>query len=423
MFCIVEIDSGKVIHLVKRLSSSRTDTQSNSAPTHNESTPRPSLFQSIQPDDSFLTFSLEPSPNLIGQIMRQIFNSTTANINNNNTTATNANATNQENSPATITEIHNRFNQVRRLMGYIHTCFEILENPNNVLPQHISFPNEPPTVAQYISAFNDTIANVNRLRTHTDRYFQNVQNPNDNSAAPANNHSIFMRITHHISHVFHLLTDFNIDAANNSLTLNVLPPNNNPPFSRVEFTSNTNTTTSTSANRNWTMPRVIPTQNPIVLMEVDATINGTRNLFTSRPNLSELNFSINNISSNYLPRNLSTGTTTPVNITTTNVSASSGDAAQPVNSTGSQDATNDTQSSATTTTTTSSATESTANINSSSAPNSTSTTTSSDASPTQTNPSGTANIPNPMSVFSQSFDPYLSWFVLDANSPLFNLIV
>lgn len=394
-----------MIHLVKRVTPNRTEPSNNTNQTSNEQQTRPPLFHSA--DDSIFTFSLEPTPNLINQIMRQIFNTSNFNINNNNnnntgsgntpttTTATNNNtgATNppSDNSGGVPSnEVHSRFNQIRRLLGYIETCFHILENPANILPPTQRISNQAPTVPQYVTLFQQVFTYSDRLRTHMDAHFRALDTAirENNPSATFNNQTILMRISHHLSHVLHLFTDFNVDLANNTLTLNVL--NNNP-------SSSSTSASGTANNRTWSYPRVIQSQNPIVLMEVDATINGTRNLFTSRPNLSELNVSINNISSNFFPQR---NPNVPMN--TANPAASNNGENQPPPTSG-PTTESPSQPSAPPAATTASAETTTTTTPTTTPPTSGAQTTATTSSST------TAENTCPISIISQCFDPFLSW--------------
>lgn len=320
----------------------------------------------------------------------------------------------QENS------LRSRFNYIRRFIGYISTNFQILEHPDqlpstaNPAPE----PTEPLVLAsEYTALFNEALAVSDRIRPHLNSYFQSLstQPPTSDARAVQSNHSILMRITHHLSHVMHLLSEFNVDLSspNMPLTLNVLEPPVAPvtttTSSSTESNSSSTTTSSTATSSipnvsarieistptvsSASMPRFSATsgtmpsgsalfaQNPIVLMEVDTTLNVPRNAFMQ---------GLRNFGNFPFPHDLASNST-------------SQQAAQ--NSASFSSATNTTTSTSTSTTNTTG--HSASNTSSATSTNSPSGTAQSNPSPNI--PSNNVNIDLSGGALAFTFDPFLNW--------------
>lgn len=392
-----EIDNGKVIHLVKRAPPPKNDTANNSSNGQNNNQQQNernrSRFQSFRSDDGssvFMgSFPTEPS-NIINQVMRQLFSQRPGSDSSNESNASDS-AVGATSSPsgaggrnAASSNIRARFNHIRQLLGYVETNFQILQDPSH-LPrgnQMNAFgDNQSITLADYARCFSDVISYMDRLKPYLETWIrsltpeeQNDSSTNNIDRQSQNNFSIIMRIVHHLSHVFHSLTDLSINPndANSPITLNVLgSPHQQQQASNVDthFTitasaSNVNddpnasatATTNTNQNQNnsttetdsenvqqrnsnssspsneFVSPPVpsgdnrLPTnaapsnnnsmfrslgsipgsvfvaQSPILLMEVDATIDGHSTNLGTRAirnfSISDLNVSFNDLINN-----------------------------------------------------------------------------------------------------------------------------
>lgn len=343
---------------------------------------------------------------MINQMVRQLFTGHRSTGDG----SSGATSAGQENS------IRSRFNYIRRFIGYISTNFQILEHPDqlpstaNPAPE----PTEPLVLAsEYTALFNEALAVSDRIRPHLNSYFQSLSTQPSTSDARAvqSNHSILMRITHHLSHVMHLLSEFNVDLSspNMPLTLNVLVPPVAPvPTTTSSSTESNSSSTTTSSTATSSIPNVsarieistptvssasmprfsgtIPSgsalfaQSPIVLMEVDTTLNVPRNAFMQGLNLGNFSF----------PQNLASNST-------------SQQAAQ--NSASFSNATNTTTSTSTSTANTTSHPAS--NTSSTTSTNSPSGTAQSNPSPNI--PSNSVNIDLSGGALAFTFDPFLNW--------------
>src|SRR5699024_3908376 len=111
----------------------------------------------------------------------------------------------------------------------IETNFLIMEDPSSLTttPATVAFipENQPITLQDYATSFADALAYMERLRPHLNTWIQSLRSQDSSSSNNAmTNYPSFMRITHHLSHVLHLLSDYSVDPsnANSPIGLNVL---------------------------------------------------------------------------------------------------------------------------------------------------------------------------------------------------------
>lgn len=437
-FCIniLEIDNNKVIHLVKRqIRSNESNSSSNNQNSNNQRSNRTSSrsrIRSYRNDDGTFfmgSFSMDP-PSLINQVMRQIFPSHRQNTS--SQTDNNANTT-----------IRLRFNQIRQLLSYVEANFQLLENPNQlpraIMGTELFEENYQFSPADYVKCFNDVLNFIERARPLLSSWFGTFNSNNSNQLNSSNDNLTLIRIIHHISHILHALTDLHVDQNNDPpISVNVLSENSmniNIPnilnsvrsniISNINGTNESNSGEENSgnndsnnaqtanaeneSNNNETqdpplppMPSIslpIPSrfnslggrnvfmaQSPILLMEVDATINGHRTSIGSRsiPNfsISDFNVTVNNLLNNarnfnFVPMN-STGGNNANNDNTSN------DSTQSANESNTVEQNND-----------ASTTQSQANNDQQNSTND-----SNESTPPQ---------PPPLTIV---FDPYLNWYVL-----------
>lgn len=203
-------------------------------------------------------------------------------------------------------DIRDRVNTIRRLLSYIATNFRILENPNHLmsspLPQ-AQISTEPRVLGlEYAQLFHDTFSAFDRLRPHLNRFTDlfegrtNMFSANNEMGMPGS-FSILMRITHHLSHVFHLLTDFRVDfnsaERNYPLSVNVMPlvPSNDPSGTAPSSTGSAsaapgdaNSSPQVSQvqpqaqfNNGAMAPGMFVAQSPIVFMEIESSVDNSPN--------------------------------------------------------------------------------------------------------------------------------------------------
>ncbi|XP_017491682.1 PREDICTED: large proline-rich protein BAG6-like [Rhagoletis zephyria] len=267
-----KIDSGKTIHLVKKAAPASQQPGQQQRTGAANSTPNAAdrnRFHSYRSEDGSVfmgTISLDSPNNILNQMVRSIFTgSRPANAaggggggaggtggsggggtNDLNTTGSSLSSQGGEGGghgagsggsgglPTGNASIRTRINYVRRFLGYISTNFQILEHPNQL-------PTVPPaaapatestepvvTAAEFGELFREAFAVADRLRPHIAAQIAAIGAATGEAEAAfaAANHSILMRISHHLSHVIHMLSEFNIDAGRapgpHPLTLNTL---------------------------------------------------------------------------------------------------------------------------------------------------------------------------------------------------------
>lgn len=307
----VEIDDGKVIHLVKRTAPPRSDTantsaQSTSGANSNTTNSRRVQHQIFHGDSNPIlmgTIAVEPglSSSILNQMMRQLFEGQSS----------------ASNSAANVvgSDGRSRLNQIRRIHQFIRTSLSILESPHQFplsLLQTLQSPSQNPvtdmpdpeqpvTANEYSALFQDTFNAFDRLRPHLNNFLGMLDNRRSTFSSPSirdmqTNFSVLMRITHHLSHVLHLFTDFDVnlsDSNNPRLSLNVL---RNSQQTQSETSANTSTgtsatstasstgptittpagsearssTSSTTTTTTTSGPSMFVAQSPIVMMEVDS---------------------------------------------------------------------------------------------------------------------------------------------------------
>ncbi|KAH9397778.1 Large proline-rich protein bag6 [Tyrophagus putrescentiae] len=268
-----KIDSGKTIHLVKKAAPASQQPGQQQRTGAAGGTPNAAdrnRFHSYRSEDGSVfmgTISLDSPNNILNQMVRSIFTgSRPANAaagggggggtggsggggggtNDLNTTGSSLSTEGGEGGghgagsggsgglPTGNASIRTRINYVRRFLGYISTNFQILEHPNQ-LP---TVPPQPPasaaestepvvTAAEFGELFREAFAVADRLRPHIAAQIAAIGAATGEAEAAfaAANHSILMRISHHLSHVIHMLSEFNIDAGRapgHPLTLNTL---------------------------------------------------------------------------------------------------------------------------------------------------------------------------------------------------------
>lgn len=294
---ISDIDNGKTIHLVKKAAPAQQQRNNGAANGNQSNDPnQQNRFTSYRSEDGSVfmgTIQLDSPNGLINQMVRSIFTGSRAG---GSTAASgdDSNGASAENAPSGNESIRTRINYVHRFLNYINTNFQILENPN-LFPTPATAPilsSEPQVFAQeYSTLFREVFAVADRIRPHiTNSYAFTAETSEADARTSVQNHSVLMRIMHHLSHIIHMLSEFNIDtsAPNFPLTLNTLdtmPSNsflaNLPNLSaRIEIS----TPTSSSAAQHF-MPMAfsggVPTsaaggrtvQSPVVLMEVDTNVS------------------------------------------------------------------------------------------------------------------------------------------------------
>ncbi|KAI7686394.1 Large proline-rich protein bag6-A [Sarcoptes scabiei] len=432
-----KIDNGKVIHLVKRTPPAKSDANSSASSVNQNSNNESNLnseprarFRSFRNGDVssvFMgTFSMDSRSDLINHVMRHVVGlNRSGSQETGSADSTNRNISNEAN-------IRGRFNQIRQILNYIDTNFQILQDPNHIpRPFESISENHQYRLSDYSRFMTNTISYLERLRPYVDTWLQSfdeVESSAERNAETSqqfdedsHHYSIIMRILHHLSHVFHLLTDFQIDPRNrtNPISLNVLDNNlsnssgislslgSNQDNSNVSsnavnnsadiaalihdediddedldddllgISSNrniddslhsstnteinqsgrndqqpidpsaqnsSNTTTSASAtseSSTTSQPRMsfftnYPTHSPILLMEVDATINGHRTNLGPRPipnfSISDLNVTINNLINNASNVTFNTSMSAPPPPPPTSSSSGTNDNNQPADS-------------------------------------------------------------------------------------------
>lgn len=428
-----------MIHLVKRAAPKKdngsTNANANQQQNSNSTNPRYHSYRSE--DGSFMmgTISLDSPSNLINQMVRQIFtgNRGSASSSSGSGTAT-ASATNESSNananetvdPNSRHNLRNRINYIRRFMGFINTNFQILENPNQ-FPQSLPEPenlNEQQVLsAEFIELFTEANTYQERIRPHLTNFFQSIAS----QPTPAQletiqgNYSILMRISHHLSHVMHLLTEFNIDftSENMPLVLNTLdsPANNTshsseggmPPGMTARIEISTSVPTMNSLPTGMSMPAGFSPSpgsffnpSPIVLMEVDTNVSVSRNLLQGLrgiPGMQGLN--LENLLSQIPTSNSTNSSTTQSNSDTSASSTTLPDNLSTNNSASTTEASNSAANASSTSTTTSAST---------SISTSTSTTTSSSTNASSNSAGGIPfNFTNNVPTMSVTFDPFLTW--------------
>lgn len=258
------------------------------------------------------TIAVDPSlsSNFLNQMMRQLFEG--------QPTAGNGAAN------VTSSDGRSRLNQIRRIHQFIRTSLAILESPHQFplsLLQTLQSPTaqvtdlppptQPITTTEYSGLFQDTFVAFDRLRPHLNNFLAMLDNRHSTFSSPSfrdmqtmqANFSVLMRITHHLSHVLHLFTDFDVDldaADGPRLGLNVLRNSQQVPSQTNASTSTRSSSattassaaasaaTTTAASTGPTIttpvgggarsattttssgPSMFVAQSPIVMMEVDA---------------------------------------------------------------------------------------------------------------------------------------------------------
>lgn len=274
---MLEVDNGKVIHLVKRAPPPKNDTANSGSNNQNNNQQQNernrSRFQSFRADDGtsvlMSSFPMEPSGNIISQVMRQLFNHRTGSGSSNESNASDPTVVSTSQSGANRTggnvtsssaNIRARFNHIRQLLSYVDTNFQVLQNPLN-LPtgsQTITFSdNQSITLSDYVRCFSDVISYMDRLKPHLESWIRTLtpeeqqrsaQDISSNNDRQFNDFSIIMRIVHHLSHVFHSLTDLSVDPnnTNSPISVNVLGPSQQQRQASNVGTQSTSTASNTT---------------------------------------------------------------------------------------------------------------------------------------------------------------------------------
>lgn len=297
------IDDGRVVHLINRATQNTTRNEPAAPPPAPDTNqPRFQTFQSA--DGSSVLMSSDPASNIFSQLFRHI--SQRADVANNVEASSRTDQDSSNSRSVTQQSAQDRLSQIRLLLCYVETIFRVIENPANIsLPTPFEEP-ERYTLQEYNLYLTSALRYFDRLKPYLMRWQESLTrstNSNQQQAPGLTNYdfpdiSILMRIFHHLSHIFHALTNFTIDSNTtpNQLLVNVI--DNNP---RINRTTSSNTTSSSTANSNSNSdsqensntitintaearatvasvayPQILVTQSPIVYMELDTTVNDNR---------------------------------------------------------------------------------------------------------------------------------------------------